>query len=459
MTKLISTNPARNYEVVGEVDISTEQEIVEKVEKAQNAKKAWKDSGLQKRIEILTKVYKKIEENIEGLALISTKETGKPIAQGRSDVTFGLEYFKWYLDNAEKYLSPEVITEDDGSKLTVYREPFGVTAVIIPWNFPFSNFIWGGGQHWIAGNVLVMKHSEECPLFSKKLEEIILSCDLPEGIFSTVYGDGKVGDILLQQKIDFISFTGSTKTGKNLYKIAAEKLIPVGLELGGSAPGIVFEDADIDKILAMTLYENRFGNCGQMCDALKRLIVHESKFDEVVTKFSDYLKTKVVGDTENENTDLGPLVARRQLELLESQVKDAIDLGAKAIVPEALASDLQGAFYPPTLLTNVTFNMRVWKEEVFGPVLPVVSFKTEDEAIRLANDTSYGLGAFIFTENKERAERISHHLQSGMVGINNVNYVQACSPFGGYKQSGIGREHGKYGFEHVTQIKVVASEK
>lgn len=459
MTKLISTNPGKNYEVIGEVEMSTEQEIIEKFQKAKAAKKAWKDMGLKKRVELLTQVHDKISAYADELALISTRETGKPISQGKSDVVSGLEFFKWYLDNAEKYLTPETIFEDESTKLTVHREPYGVVAVIVPWNFPFSNFIWGGGQHLIAGSSIILKHSEECPLFSKKLEEIILSCDLPEGVFSAIYGDGKSGQLLVEQDINFISFTGSTKTGSRLYQIAAEKLINVSLELGGSAPGIIFEDADIDKVLATTIYENRFGNCGQMCDALKRLIVHESKFDEVVSKLTEYLKTKKIGDTEDSATDIGPLVAARQLELLQAQAQDAIDKGATPIYPISLDEQLKGAFFAPAVITNVSTDMRIWKEEVFGPILPIITFKTEEEAIILANDTPYGLGAFIFTEDKKRAGRLALELESGMVGINNVNYVQPMSPFGGYKQSGIGREHGKYGFDHVTQVKVVASEK
>lgn len=230
------------------------------------------------------------------------------------------------------------------------------------------------------------------------------------------------------------------------------------LECGGSAPGIIFEDADVVKVLE-TVYLNRFSNCGQSCDALKRLIVHKSCFDEVVEKLKVLLDAKKVGDPEEEDTDIGPLVAKRQLELLESQVDDAVKKGAKVITGGKRPKGLQGAYYEPTVLVNTKPDMRVWQEEVFGPVLPVVSFDTQEQAIELANDTKYGLGAYVFTEDKEKAERVASKIESGMVSINNASYLQPRSPFGGYKESGIGREHGRFGFEELIQVKVVAMEK
>ncbi|MEK7556700.1 MAG: aldehyde dehydrogenase family protein, partial [Patescibacteria group bacterium] len=292
----------------------------------------------------------------------------------------------------------------------------------------------------------------------KAIEEVTAKSPLPDGVFNEVYGDGKVGSYLARQNINSISFTGSTAVGKPLYKIAAEKLIHVCLELGGSAPGIIFEDAELEGAVD-GLYFSRFGNCGQACDALKRLIVHESRFDEVVNRFKEYLEARKVGDPQDESTEVGPLVAKRQLRLLAAQVRDAIRKGAGVATGGKAPKGLKGAYFLPTLLTAVTPNMRVWQEEVFGPVLPVVSFKTEEEAIQLANDTKYGLGSYIFTKDKDRAARVAGMLEAGMVSVNNVTYLQPSSPFGGYKQSGIGREHGKFGFSDVSQVKVVATEK
>lgn len=457
MNKLTSINPS-NYEVLGEVNYSTEDEIKEKVRNANAAKKAWKELGLEGRVEVLKKVSEKFSERKVELAKLAAKEMGMPISQSIEDVQNGINFFNWYLDNASKYLSSEVVYEDEKIVQTVFYEPIGTAVVITPWNFPLSNFVWGAGQNLIVGNTVVYKTSEECPLFGRLLEEIIISADLPEGVFSEVYGDGTVGDLLVWQDINLISFTGSTKVGKQLYKVGGEKFIKVVSELGGSAPGIVFADANLDEIIE-EIYESRFTNCGQMCDALKRLIVHKSLFDEVVKRLKKKLESLKSGDAEDEDTDIGPLVAKRQLELLEEQVKDAIDKGAKVITGGSRPEKLNGSFYEPTLLTDVTTDMRIWQEEVFGPVLPIVAFENDEEAIKVANDTRYGLGSYVYTQDKKKALEVASQIEAGMVSINRASYINACSPFGGYKDSGIGREHGKFGFIELTQVKVVAIEK
>jgi len=457
MDKIISTNPGKGYKVVGEVAVSSKDEIHLKVEKAKEAATEWKNLGVSGRVALLRKLVLKIQENKEKLASMATREMGMPIGSSRNDVDDAMRYLSWYLDNADNFLRPEVSFEDEKIINTVYREPVGVVAVIVPWNYPMSNFVWGCGQNLVVGNTIVFKHSEECPLFGKLLEEIVTSC-LPEGVFSEVYGGGEAGDLLIHEDINLICFTGSSKTGKYIYQVAAEKFIRAVLEMGGSAPGIIFEDANIDNVLE-TIYFGRFFSSGQSCDALKRLIVHESRLDETIAKLKEIISSKKIGDPEDESVDLGPLVAKRQLDLLEKQVMDAIDKGAKIEVGGKIPAGLEGAYYEPTILTNVNKEMRVWREEVFGPVLPIVTFSTDQEAILLANDTEYGLGAYVYTENKERAQKIAAKINTGMVSVNNASYLQPSSPFGGYKQSGLGREHGKYGFEELTQIKVVAKEK
>jgi len=456
MTKLVSTNPSKNYEMIGEVDVSSEKEIKQKVEKARKAFNEWNKIGLTKRIELLKKLVEKFKQNKEKLALLISKEMGMPINEANDDIDYGVEYFDWYLDNAEQHLKPEITSEDDKEVHKVVYEPRGVVASIVPWNFPFSNFVWQCGQNLVVGNTIVFKTSEEVPLFGKEIE--VMFQDIPEGVFNEVYGDGKIGEILAKQDVDMICFTGSSKTGKQLYKVGAEKFIPVLMELGGSAPGIVFEDADVDNVIE-SIFSLRFLNCGQVCDGLKRLIVHESKFDEVVEKLKKIIKTKKIGDSEDKTTDIGPLVAKRQLDLLQEQVKDAIEKGAKIVIGGKTPEKLKGSYYELTLLTNIKKDMRVWKEEVFGPVLPVISFKTYDEAIELANDTKYGLGSYIFTQDKKLFEKAASELKTGMVDLNNANYVIPCNPFGGYKESGIGRAHGKYGFHELCQIKIISTEK
>jgi succinate-semialdehyde dehydrogenase/glutarate-semialdehyde dehydrogenase len=455
MDKLISTNPAKNYEVVGEVDISTETEIEEKVRLAKEAKSEWKELGIKKRIEFLRPIYDEFKSRKNELVSLVTKEMGKPIAEGDDIINDFFADFEWFLNNGEKALGNEITHKDDKSVHKIVREPYGVAAVITPWNFPFGMFVWGTIPNLIAGNTVVFKISEECPLTGKLIEEVMNSKNIPRGVFSEVYGAGDVGQKLAESDINLIWFTGSTKVGRLLYKIAAEKFIKVILEMGGSNPAILFEDVHVPDIIS-DIYSKRFYNCGQVCDATKRLIVQESIFDEVVERLKTMTEEKVVGDPEDKQTGIGSLVAKRQLDLLQDQVKDAIEKGARIITGGKTPDNLKGAFYEPTILVNITKDMRVWKEEVFGPVLPIVKFKTEEEAIELANDTPYGLGSKVFSKDIERAKRIASRIEAGTVEINNASRWLPCNPFGGYKHSGMGREHGIIGFRELCQVKLIA---
>src|SRR3989344_6056791 len=457
MQKLQSINPS-NYQVLGTVDISTAQEIESKVELAKNAQQKWAALGVAGRVSVLKTTFEELKSKKEEFALLESREMGMPITEALVDFDASLDYANWYFDNAKKYLSPETTFENDKEIHQVFHEPIGVSAVIVPWNFPFANFVWGALQSLIAGNTVVFKYSEECPLSGRFIEDI-LNKHLPQGVFNEVYGAGEVGSALVNQDVNMIAFTGSTKTGKYLYELAGKKFIKAVMELGGSAPGVILEDADLDLAVGNVCF-NRLLNQGQCCDGLKRLIVHEDVFDEVVKKVASTFSAKKIGNAEDKETEVGPLVAKRQLDLLISQVEDAKTKGAKVITGgNSLEEKLGGAFFEPTVLTEVTSDMRIWTEEVFGPVLPIVKFKTEQEAIELANQTAYGLGSYVFTKDQEKAERISKAIQSGMVSVNGTNYIMPFNPFGGYKNSGFGREHGKYGFHEVTQIKIIAKNK
>jgi len=457
MQKLKSINPS-NYQALGEVDISSPREIEEKVKLAKNAQKDWRNLSVKKRVELLQKAIEDFKLRKVEFTLLESREMGMPINEAIIDFDATLDYVNWYFANAEKYLSPETTFENDKEIHQVFYEPIGVSAVFIPWNFPFANFVWGALQSLIAGNTIVLKHSEEVPLCGKFIEDIF-SRHLPEGVFNEVYGDREIGKILVQQDINMIAFTGSTNTGKFLYETAGKKFIKAVMELGGSAPGIIFDDADIDLSIG-NVCSLRLLNAGQCCDGLKRLIVHENIFDEVVKKIASVFSAKKIGNAEEKSTEMGPLVAKRQLDLLISQVEDAKTKGAKIVTGgNSLEEKMGGAFFEPTVLTNITNEMRVWKEEVFGPVLPIVKFKTEQESIELANQTVYGLGSYVFTKDKEKADRVASLIETGMVSVNGTNYIMPFNPFGGYKNSGFGREHGRYGFHEVTQIKIVAKNK
>lgn len=455
--KLTSTNPSKNYQAISSVESSTPEGVKAAVVSAHRAKKDWRALGVDGRVKLMRALTQKLDEYRDKIAELTAQEMGMPITQAQEDFDYAIEYLNAYCDQAAEALKSEVTLQTDTEIHEVFYEPYGVAACIVPWNFPLNNWVWQCGQNLIAGNCIVFKHSEETQLCGKLISDIVNEV-LPEGVFTEVYGDGSVGEELVKQDINLTCFTGSTATGAKINELAASCFIPTVMELGGSAPGIVFEDADIDDVIDY-IYDMRFSNCGQMCDALKRLIVHESKFSEVVAKLSIVIKDKTLGDASDKQTDVGPLVAQRQLELLEDQMKDALDKGAKVVVGGKRPDGLQGAYYEPTIITDIKPDMRVWQEEVFGPVLPVVAFSDEDKAVRMANDTKYGLGAYIFTKDNERFMRVALQVESGMVSQNNLSYVNVCDFFGGYKASGGGREHAKYGFHEVTQTKVVVREK
>jgi succinate-semialdehyde dehydrogenase/glutarate-semialdehyde dehydrogenase len=455
--KLISTNPSRGFAVIGEVESSTEQEVYTVVAKAVAAQPAWSELSIIRRKQAVQSFVDIAERRAEELSHIIAEETGRPVMGARLDVAKGISCFRDYLMMAEEHLAPKVTFETSTELHRVHREPWGVIATICPWNFPMTNVAWQCGQALLAGNGVVYKNSEENPLFAKLLEEIISESSIPESVFSIVYGDGQVGEWLARADINRLSFTGSFPVGRKLTQIAAEQFIPITTELGGSNPYIVFEGVELTDDLINNIYGRRFLHSGQFCTSVKRLIVHESLFDKLLNKLAEVTANKKIGDALDETTELGPLVAKRQLEKLEAQVQDAVEKGAKVVVGAKCPDGLKGAYYEPTILTNITSAMRVWREETFGPVLPIVSFKTEAEAITLANDTEYGLSAYISTKDKEQFARVARQLHVGMIAENQIiNLLAAFNPFGGYKHSGMGRENGSYGFDEVTQVKVVS---
>ncbi|MCL4359830.1 aldehyde dehydrogenase family protein [Patescibacteria group bacterium] len=457
--KLTSTNPSRNFEVIGSVNVSTEKDIIASVTKARKTFSSWSATPLSERKKKLRSFIDISQKRSEEIARLISLETGRPITSARGNVRGGIEYFEAYLAMAERYLSPAVTVETSSELHRVYREPRGVVAAILPWNYPFMNVVWQCGQALIAGNTIVYKNSSEDPLFSKLLDDLIRASDIPDGVFTVIYGGSKAGEFLARQDVDMISFTGSTEVGRQLTRIAAEKFIPIVTELGGSTPVIVFEDMDVTDQLVSYLVHRRFKNAGQACDAMKRLIVHRSIYPALLKKMVSEVAVLKVGDALNEDTVVGPLVAARQVDRLADQVADAKKKGAAIETGGGKPAGLRGAYYLPTVITGVTRDMRVWREETFGPVLPVVPFRDEEEAVRLANDTEYGLTAHILTHDKERFARMASRIEAGSIGQNEIGFWNPENPFGGYKKSGMGRTHGPFGFAEVTNIKVVAEEK
>ena len=383
---LKSYNPANN-ELLGQIETTNLTDILKIVNNSKLAFESWGYLSLEDRLSYIKKLYTVIKSKKEEFAKLLTNEMGMPIYESLFDIDSGLEHIQWYIDNAKNIIGEKVTYEDEQEVDKVIFEPKGVVAVIIAWNFPFSSFVWQAVSNLVAGNTVIIKHSEYVPLCSKYIYDMVSEA-LPENVYSVVYGDGTVGQELVNQDIDMICFTGSTKTGQSLYKLAGEKFIPIVLECGGSAPGIVFEDVNIDSVID-ALYINKFANTGQICDGQKRLIVHENKFEELCEKFSKCIESKKIGNPLDEKVELGPLVSKEQLEKLESQVQDAVDKCAKIICGGKRFDLDNGNYYLPTILTNISKDMKVYNEEVFGPVISIIKFKTIDEAIEIANDTQY----------------------------------------------------------------------
>lgn len=457
-TAIKSTNPAQNFDVIGEVPMSSKEDVHAKVMAARKAFPAWRDMGVEKRLTYLGKLRDQFVNNKQKLAELMTSEMGMPITQTLFTVDRAVLYMNWSLENAARVLTPEITYEDANEIHEIHFEPYGVAACISPWNFPASNFVWACFQALCAGNTIVFKNSEETQLFAVEIEKMAANAGFPEGVLNVVYGDGAVAQAMISDDINIISFTGSTRVGEMLYKQAAEKFIPCVLELGGSDPGVVFEDADMDKVIP-AIYAGRFTNCGQVCQSMKRVMVHESRYDELIEKLSAFIATKKVGDPMLADTDIGPLVSLKQLDTLLGQVEEALINGAEIICGGKRPDSLNGAYYEPTILTNIKTDMRVWREEVFGPVLPIVTFKDFGEAMAMANDTVYGLSSNVFTENPETARKAISLMQAGTVRVNGVNAGRPCNIFGGYKRSGLGRENGAYGLHDMCQKKMASRPK
>jgi acyl-CoA reductase-like NAD-dependent aldehyde dehydrogenase len=453
MAKLISYNPA-NGKRVGEVKISTKKDVNDSVKQAKKAFLSWKETSITKRVGYIEEFRKKILADRKNLAKLVTEEMGKPYKETFDDVFWDQSYLKYYIKEGPVFLKDEIIFKKKNKESKIVYEPYGICGVIAPWNFPLGMAIWGIVPNLIAGNTVVFKPSEYTPLCSQRLINHLLQTGLPKGVVNIVQGNKEVGKTLIDSEVDLVWFTGSSKVGQEIYEKCAKKFIKCLLELGGSSPAIVFADADLDYVID-NLYWARFLNNGQVCDAVKRCFVEEKIFDKFVQNFAKLLKTKKVGNPFL-NVDFGPLISKKQLELLQNQVQDAIKKGAKVILGGKRPKDIElqkGFFYEPTILTNVTSNMQVMTDEVFGPVLPVIPFDSIKGVIKMANKTKYGLSSQIYTKNLKRAQKIASEIQAGTISINSNNYLSPKSPFGGYKKSGLGREGGRFGLYELVQIK------
>jgi len=443
---------------VGKVRVSSKANIAQKVKLANLCKETWGRLQTEERIRYVRRLYEVLKKEERLISETITQEIGTPLQECRGEVNWNWSYIDWFLENVESAISPEITLEDKQSLHRVFYEPIGSAAVITPWNLPFDMFVWGVFPNLLVGNTVVYKTSEECAVTGKLLEKISQKANLPDGVLSFVHGSALEGKFLTEQNIDLVWFTGSSEVGRKIYELCGKKFIKAVLEMGGSNPAIVFPDADIDLAVSSSL-SKRFMFCGQTCDADKRLIVHESVYAKFMAEFVRKVKSLIVGDPQKLDVQIGPLVSRKQLNLLESQLKDAVNKGAEIVCGGERPVGLKGSYFLPTVVSKVSMNMRVLKEEVFGPLIPVIAFKDEDEAVNYANNTEYGLGSQVFTKDLSLAFRVAKKIKAGNVDINGAGHFYPFNPFGGYKNSGTGREHGIHGFRELCQIKTVSMKK
>ena len=454
ISEIVSWNPAREFEEVGRVRCSTASQISAAVAAARDASPVWRKMAIEDRCVYVDRFRELLQEHAGEVAQLQSKEMGKPITESQQELISAIRFLKNQTEKAAKLLAPKILDSYSTHQTVAHYEPYGVAAVITPWNFPTGQFVANSSQTLLAGNAVILKHSEECVLTSQLLASLMQEAQFPTGVFQVVYGDGEVGKVLLDEDVDFIHFTGSSAVGKEIYKKAAEKFLPVTLEMGGSSPAIVTQGVDVKETARSVFYE-RFKNCGQICCALKRLYVQDVVFDALVAELSALAETQVVGDPLEKTTTLGPLAAQRQVDLLEDQLNRARRQGASVVTGGNRAANLHGAYFEPTIVTEKTNDSPIIQEEVFGPVLPVVSFDNLDQAVELANDSPYGLSAFVYCEDESITESIVKELQAGQVSVNGASYFSNHAPFGGYKDSGIGRVRGDEGYYDASQIKVV----
>lgn len=449
-------NPATEKKIGALPDLG-EQEAERAVDAAHDALAGWSSMLATERQEILEKWYDLIHDHIDDLTEILTMEQGKPHKEARGEILNGAGFIKWYAEEGRRIYGDEIPSNSADQRIVVIKQPVGVAAMITPWNFPSSMITRKVAPALGAGCTVVVKPSEATPYSAIALAVLAEKAGIPKGVFNIVTGDAKtIGKVLTShKKVKKFSFTGSTAVGKKLMEQCADTVKKVSLELGGNAPFIVFEDADLKKAVTGTV-TSKFRNAGQTCICANRIFVQENIYDEFLKMFVSETKSLKLGRGDEDSTDIGPMINRDGLEKTQELLKDALDDGAELHCGGNARDDLGPRYFEPTVITGVKPSMRIFKEEIFGPVAAVYKFSTTDEVIKMANDTQYGLAAYIYTNDLKRSWEVPEALEYGMVGVNSSLLSLPQAPFGGVKQSGFGREGAKYGIEDYIQTKYLS---
>jgi len=446
------TNPATG-EALGTVPKLGAAETRRAIEAAARAWPAWRAKTGKERANIMRKWYDLMMANQEDLAVLMTLEQGKPLTESRGEIAYGASFVEWFAEEAKRVYGDTIPPHQADKRIVVIKQPIGVVAAITPWNFPNAMITRKCAPALAAGCPVVIKPATATPYSAFALAELAERAGLPKGILNVVTGSSGAigGELTANPIVRKLSFTGSTQVGKLLMQQCAETVKKVSLELGGNAPFVVFDDADLDAAVEGAMM-SKFRNTGQTCVCANRILVQDSVYDAFAAKLATAVKALKVGHGLEEGVSQGPLIDRAALEKVEEHLADATGKGAKVMVG-GNRHERGGTFFQPTVLTEVTPEMKVTQEETFGPLAPLFRFKTEEEAIQLANDTEFGLASYFYARDLGRVWRVAEALESGIVGINTGIISTEVAPFGGVKESGIGREGSKYGMDDFLEIK------